>query len=297
MAQSEAGLTRARRKGPGWRTILLTLILIYVAVLFLVPFFWMIATSLKTLAQMYNPSVGFFPKSWTWSNYRELFTNNIVYEGVQVDFPIMQQLANTLEIAIPSMVGTVVSSAMVAYALSKLTWRGREATFWLVLATMMLPGWVTIIPLYVIFVQIHWINTFLPLIVPSFFGSPFFIFMLRQFFSRQPTSLLDAARIDGANELRIFLQIVVPLSKAALAVVALFAFMWSWTDFFSPLIFLSDPSKYTLMLGLAAFEGKHGTLWPQLMAANILIISPILLLFFLAQRQFIEGIHLTGING
>lgn len=287
----------ARLRLVPWRTILLIVVLSYIALIFMVPFFWMISTSLKTQAEVFSPKVGFFPHVLDWHNYPTVVSNRRTNFGHVIGFPFWQDLKNTVEIAGLSTLGTVISSAMVAYALALLRWRARNTVFLVVLSHMMIPIWITIIPLYLIFVKIHWINTFLPLIVPSYFGSAFSIFLLRQFFMRQPVSLLDAARMDGANELRIFVQLVLPLARAALAVVALFAFMWSWTDFFSPLVFLSDPSKYTLMLGLAAFQGKHATLWPELMAANIIIISPILILFFFAQRQFIEGFHFSGLGG
>lgn len=296
IATPATGGPKVRRKFH-WKTLILTLVLVYLALVFLVPFFWMISTSLKTQAEVFNPSVGLWPHVWYWLNYPSVISDRRTALGHVIGFPFWQDLKNTLEIAVLSTLGTVMSSAMVAYALALLRWRAREGVFLVVLSHMMIPVWITIIPLYIIFVKIHWINTFLPLIVPNYFGSAFSIFLLRQFFMRQPISLLDAARIDGANELRIFVQLVLPLARAALAVVALFAFMWSWTDFFSPLVFLSDPTKYTLMLGLAAFQGKHGAFWPQLMAANIIIISPILVLFFFAQRQFTEGFHFSGLGG
>ena len=161
----------------------------------------------------------------------------------------------------------------------------------------MIPNWVTLVPLYILFSRMGWLDTYKPLIVPAFFGDPFSIFLLRQFFLRQPQELVDAARVDGASHLRVFLQIMLPLSRPALVVVALFAFINSWTDFFNPLIYLSSPEKYTLQVGLFSFFGLHVVNWPGLMAAAAVILLPIAIIFLLAQRTFIEGITFTGLRG
>lgn len=300
--EPEKALERAprRRKKTPWNVIVTVLVLAFLATLVIFPLLWMVSTSLKTQPEVYNPNVGLIPRVWNWMNYWRILTNRAIPGfnlGGFVGFPVFQDLKNTLIITIPNVLGTLVSSSVVAYAFSHMQWRGRDKWFIFLLAQMMIPGWVTVIPVYIMFSKLGWVNTFYPLIVPAWFGGAFSVFLLRQFFKRQPASLADAARIDGASEFRIFYQIVLPLAKPALAVVALLGFVGQWTDFFSPLIYLSSPSKYTLMLGLASFAGKHATFWPQLMGANILVILPIVVLFFFAQRQFMEGLHFSGIAG
>jgi multiple sugar transport system permease protein len=193
--------------------------------------------------------------------------------------------------------GTTISSSLVAYGFARLRWPGREIVFYLVLATLMIPNWVTLVPLYILFNRIGWVDTYRPLILPSWFGDAFSIFLLRQFFLRQPQELIDAARIDGASHLRIFAEIIVPLARPALAVVALFAFINAWTDFFNPLIYLTNPDKHTLQLGLFTFFSQHFVNWPGFMAASVVVLAPVAILFFLTQKTFIEGITFTGLRG
>lgn len=256
------------------------------AILFLIPLVWMVLTSLKSVAETYALPVIWWPHKLLWSNYSAALRQ----------FPFLHDAWNTIQISVLSTVGVTVSSACVAYSFACLPWRGRDTVFYLVLATMMIPLWVTIVPLYILYDHIGWLDSFKPLIVPAFFGDPFSIFLFRQFFRRLPPSLFDAAKMDGAGHLGIFLRIVVPLSKPAIAVVALFAFLYSWTDFFNPLVYLSDSSKYTLQLGLFDFFGKHFVNWPGFMAASVVVLAPLLVLFVLAQRTFMEGITFTGIR-
>jgi multiple sugar transport system permease protein len=205
---------------------------------------------------------------------------------------------NTLLIALGVVVGSVLSSSLVAYALTKLHWYGRNLVFAIVLATMMLPFTVFMIPYYILFKDFGWIGTTLPLWAPSFLGAPFFIFLLRQFYITIPDELLDAARIDGCSEFRIWWQIIVPLSRPALAVVALFAFMGAWNDFLGPLVYLVHRQQFTLSLALQFFQSRSGgTSWELLMAASLLVIAPVIILFFLAQKTFIQGIATTGMKG
>ncbi len=267
--------------------VLAFLIVVFFTVLFVAPIYWMVVTSLKTTAEVFAIPTVWWPARLMWSNYPDAL--NV--------FPFITYAANTLRIAAPVTIGTTISSALVAYGFSRLRWRGRDLVFYLVLATLMIPTWVTLVPLYILFNHIGWVNTYRPLVVPSFFGDPFSIFLLRQFFLRQPQDLVDAARVDGATHLRIFTQIILPLSRPALAVVALFAFINSWTDFFNPLIYLSNPDKYTLQLGLFNFFSQHFVNWPGFMAASVVVLAPIAVLFFLTQRTFIEGITFTGIRG
>lgn len=205
-------------------------------------------------------------------------------------------LQNTLRIALFTVLGTVLSSSWVAFGFSILEWRGRDKLFYLMLATMMLPPQVTMIPVFIIFKSLGWCNTYLPLIVPSFLGNAFFIFLLRQFFLTIPRDLIDAARVDGCSTFRIYWQIVLPLSIPALATVALFTFMWSWNDFMGPLIYVVDEAKYTLSLGLAMFKGRFASRYGEMMAVSVLLTLPIIVLFFFTQKTFIQGIKTSGMK-
>jgi ABC-type glycerol-3-phosphate transport system permease component len=257
------------------------------AITYAAPVYWMLITSFKSTPEVFRMPPAWWPEQLLWSNYPEALSY----------FPFVQYVGNTLRIALPVTIGTTVSSALVAYGFSRLRWRGRDLVFYLVLATLMIPSWVTLVPLYILFNRIGWVDTYRPLTVPAFFGDPFSIFLLRQFFLRQPQDLIDAARVDGASHLRIFAQIIVPLAKPALAVVALFSFIAAWTDFFNPLIYLSNPDKYTLQLGLFNFFSQHFVNWPGFMAATTVVLLPIAILFFLTQKTFIEGITFTGLRG
>jgi multiple sugar transport system permease protein len=212
-------------------------------------------------------------------------------------FPFFKMLKNTLVICVLTVGGTVLSCSLAAYGLACVPWRGRETLFWLMLATMMLPGQVTMIPLFQTFKALGWINTILPLVVPAFCGNAFFIFMLRQFYRTIPASFMEAARLDGAGDLRIWATIVVPLSKAALAVVAVFSFIGAWNDFLGPLLYLMDDDKYTLAIGLARLQGQYSSDWGRMMAMSVVMTVPMVALFFLAQRAFVEGIKLGGVKG
>jgi multiple sugar transport system permease protein len=262
-------------------------VVVVFAALFVAPVYWMVTTSLKSSAEVFRIPPVWWPPHFRWSNYPDALDY----------FPFVRYAKNTLRIAVPVAIGTTISSALVAYGFSRLRWPGRDGVFYLVLATLMIPTWVTLVPLYIFFNNIHWVNTYRPLVVPYFFGDPFSIFLLRQFFLRQPQDLVDAARVDGASHLRIFAQIILPLSRPALAVVALFAFINSWTDFFNPLIYLSNPDKYTLQIGLFNFFSQHFVNWPGFMAASVVMLAPVVVIFFLAQKTFIEGITFTGLRG
>ena len=215
---------------------------------FLIPLFWMISTSLKNPEELMVWPPVWIPNPIRWDNYITAF------ERAQFG----QYVLNTLFIAVPSVLGALLSNSLIGYGFSKVRWPGRDAVFGIVLATLILPSFVTFIPLYITFRNIGWLNTYAPLIVPTFLGNAFFIFLLRQFLLQLPDELLDAARVDGANEWRIFLQIVLPLCRPVLAVVALFQFIGSWNDFFGPLIYLSDKSKLTIALGIANMQSSYG---------------------------------------
>jgi multiple sugar transport system permease protein len=260
------------------------------------PFLWMVSTSLKTLenAMAFPPQV--LPRPTVWTNYLDVIRNDNAH--------FVLWTRNTLIIAALVVVGTTLSSAVVAYGFAKLRFPGRGAMFALMLATMMIPFPVTMVSLFSLFrwlgdnTGVQFLGTFKPLWVPAWFGSAFNIFLLRQFFLTIPTELSEAARIDGCGEVGIFLRIILPLSRPALTVVALFAFMAVWNDFLGPLVYLQRPEQFTLGLGLQSLQSQTGgTPWHHLMAASVLVILPVLILFFLAQKTFVEGISTTGLKG
>jgi multiple sugar transport system permease protein len=261
--------------------------LLTLSLFFVLPFYWLVITSLKSDAEVFALPPVFFPKALRWGNYPEA----VHY------IPFFLYLKNTLVICLLSVAGSVVSSSLVAYSLARIRWPGRDLLFFILLATMMLPGQVTMVPVFAIFRALGWVDTIKPLVVPHFLGTAFYIFLLRQFFLTIPLELSDAARIDGCSEWAIYRRVVVPLSRPALATVGLFTFINAWNDFGGPLLYLNDERRATLSLGLQQFVGQHGTEWSLLMAASTLMALPIILIFFLAQRTFIQGITLTGIKG
>ena len=266
--------------------------LILLCVPFVLPLIWMISTSLKPNEQIYAREGSqsaisihnLIPHPIKWSNYSN---------AVQT-VPIGAYLKNTLFLCVSTVVGAVLSSAVVAYGFARLKFRGRDTLFMLMIGTMALPGQVTMIPVFALFRYLGWYGTFLPLIVPAFCGNAFYIFLLRQFLRTVPEELAEAARIDGAGEWRIFWQLMLPLSKPALATCALFQFLGTWNDFFGPLLYINDPSRYTLAYGLQQVMSSYGGEWAQLMAGAGIFTLPIVVLFFLAQRTFIQGIATTG---
>lgn len=230
-----------------------------------------------------------------WHNFADAM-NRGVRPGLKVNF--WTYLKNSTIIALLAIIGTLLSCTPAAYGFSRIDWPGREVVFLIVLSTMMLPFQVTMIPLFLFFTEVlHWGNTILPIVVPTFFANAFDIFLLRQFFRGIPEEMLDAARVDGASEFRIFLNIVLPLSKPVLATITIFTFLWAWNDFLGPLLYLNSPEKFTLALGLQDFQGQRSVAWNQLMAAAVVFTSPVIVAFFFAQRTFIEGIRLTGTKG
>ncbi len=248
---------------------------------FVFPLLWMFSTSLKPIAETMIFPPRWLPSSAQWHNY----VATVRY------IPFWTYTRNTLFVAVVSALGTTSSSALVAYAFTRLEWPGRKLLFGLTLATMMVPFPVLMVPLYSVFKELGWLGSLKPLWVPSFFGSAFNIFLLRQFFLRIPKSLPEAMTLDGASELTIFWRIYVPLSRAPLAVAAFFQFIYSWNDFLGPLLYLTDQENFTLSLGLQFYQSQlGGTQWHYLMAASFMTTLPIVILFFFMQRTFLSGL-------
>ena len=277
----------SRRTQRRLRAGLGTALAVIVAILFLLPLFWMISSSLKPDYQVLDFPPQWLPNPFRWANYPEALTY----------VPFGRYAINTLIIAVAVIIGHLLSCTVVAYAFARLRAPGKKLLFLVLLATMMLPYPVTMIPIYIGFNTLGWVNSFLPLIVPAFFGSPFYIFLLRQFFLTLPLELEDAARVDGANTLQIIWHVVLPISKPALAAVAIFTFQAAWNDFLAPLIYLHDQSMYTVSLGLDFFRSSYDVRWAYLMAASLVTMLPVILVFLVAQRFFIQGITLTGMKG
>jgi multiple sugar transport system permease protein len=258
-----------------------------VVALFGAPLAAMVATSLTPPAEV---GASFWPEHPTMANYGSALTQ----------VPMMRYFLNTLVLVVFNVGAVLLVCPIVAYSLSKLRWRGRGAVLMAVLATMMLPAQVTLVPLYTMWDKLHLVGTIWPLVIPNFFGvllgGPFYIYMLRQFFLGIPTAYVEAARVDGAGELRILFRIVVPMAKAAVVTVGLFQFVGTWTDFMNPLIYLRDNTKYTLSMGLYSFVQSHGTDWAPLMAACALFTVPTFLLFLIGQRYFVEGATVGGLK-
>jgi len=260
--------------------------LIGLGALFAVPVVWMLSSSLHTLPEVFAQPYQWIPDPLQFKNYVRAVTI----------LPVPRFLWNTVVITAPVMVATVLSSALVAYGFARFRFPGRDILFSLCLATMMLPGQVTMIPLYIMFAKLGWVDTYLPLIVPALFGSPFYIFLLRQFFMSIPRDSEEAALIDGASRLRIWWSIVLPQARPALATVLIFTFIGTWNDFFGPLLYINSPEKATLTLGLNLMKtqvlGSGVVEWNVLMAASLLVLLPNVILFFLAQKHFIKGISM-----
>jgi multiple sugar transport system permease protein len=269
--------------------------LLILSVIFLIPIAWMVISSLKPNSAIFVFPPSLFPRHPLFSNYSQA-TKYI---------PFMRYFLNTVIVSAFTVVGTVVSCVPAAYAFSIMRWRGRDITFYVVLATIMLPFPVVMIPQYYIFTRIHWIGSLLPLAAPPFVGeflTPYFssalaIFLLRQFFKSLPYELVDAARVDGAGHWKVLLRIIVPLGRGAILTVSIFSFLAAWTAFIGPLIFLNKQSTFTLSLGLQQYESLHYTAFNYLMAATTLFCIPVVVLFFVAQRYFLKGISFSGLKG
>lgn len=269
-------------------------ILIPLTISFAFPLYWMVSSALKIDPQVYTIPPILLPIP--------IHPRNFI-EGWQV-LPFTRYAFNSIVLyTVPAVLFTVLSSTIVAYGFSRIRWPGRDTLFWFVVMTMMLPWAVTMVPLFITFKWLGWLDTYRPLVVPALFGHPYIIFLLRQFFMTLPEELSDAARIDGTSEFGILFRIILPLTKPALAVVALFRFIWAWNDYLGPLIYLRDETRYPLALGIEQLRqrandiGNFSNGIPYLMAVSTIVALPIIATFFLAQRTFIEGISLTGLKG
>jgi multiple sugar transport system permease protein len=269
------------------RSIVILALLCTGAIIMMLPIFWAISSSLKENYQVLEVPPHWLPDPIRWQNYPEALTY----------IPFGRYALNTLVIALLAIMGNILSCTLVAYGFARLRAPGKNTLFVIMLATMMLVDPVRIIPMYIEFNALGWIDTIKPLVVPAFFGSPFYIFLLRQFFMGIPRELEDAAIIDGANRFQILWRIILPLAKPALAAIAIFNFQGVWNDFLPPLIFLHDHQKFTIALGLNFFRSSYDVRWGYLMAASLVALAPVALVFFLAQKQFIKGISFSGLKG
>jgi multiple sugar transport system permease protein len=261
-------------------------VLIAGAVAFLAPIVFIALTSLMTSNQALSANL--WPHPFRFQNFVDVFTKA----------PLWRWTLNTMIYSCLATVGVIVSSVPVAYALARLRWRGRNLAFLVVLIALMLPPQVSVVPLYVMWAKLHLVGTLWPLIIPNWLGDAFSIFLLRQFFLTIPEDYLDAARVDGCGELRILFTVVTRLAKPAIAAVALFSFLYTFNDFFLPLLYVGENShNWVLSIGLAQFRSAHQVQWNLTMAATLLVMAPVIILFFLAQRAFVEGVTLTGVKG
>ena len=261
-------------------------LLIAAAVAFVAPFLFITLTALMTNDQALSARL--WPHPFAWHNFVDVFTTA----------PVWRWALNTLEYSALATLGVVISSVPVAYALARLQWRGRNAAFMVVLVALMLPPQVSVVPLYVMWSKLHLVGTLWPVILPNWFGDAFSIFLLRQFFLTIPEEYLDAARVDGCGELRILTTVVLRLAKPAIAAVALFSFLYTFNDFFLPLLYVGEsPHHWVLSIGLSEFRSLHQVQWNLTMAATLLVMAPVIVLFFLAQKAFVEGVTLTGVKG
>jgi ABC-type glycerol-3-phosphate transport system permease component len=282
--QRAAALTFSQRRT--LNHIVIHTLLILGVILMLIPLAWTISTSLKSPAEVFLFPPTWIPEEVKWSNYVEA-VNAI---------PFFQYLWNTVYITSLSIIGKVASVMLVAFAFARLRWWGRNFMFLLMLATMMLPPHITLIPQFILFKEINWLNTYLPLIIPNFFGGPWLTFLVRQYLLTIPRDLDDAARMDGCSDWGVFSRIILPLAKPAVIIVVIFVFNSTWNEFLTPLIYLQSQEKYTLALGLRMFQGESATNWHLLMAASVLSMLPVVILFFSAQKYFMQGIVFTGVK-
>jgi len=277
----------AYKAGVLLRRALIYCVLLLFCLMFLLPFFFLLTGSFKTTSELFAVPFHWLPKEWTFRNYYKVFH----------DIPFWRYFRNTMVIVIFNIAGAIIANSLVGYGFARLRFPFRDQIFMIVIATMILPYQVTLIPLYLMFTKMKWIGTFLPLIVPGFFGNAFYIFLMRQFLVGIPIELTESARIDGANEFQIFTRLIMPISKPVLATVAIMAFMRAWNDFLGPLVFLGSDRLYTLSLAASMLRSNLDPNWELLLALGAVMVTPVLVLFFLLQKYFIQGITMSGIKG
>lgn len=259
------------------------------SVIFLTPIAWLLSTSLKDNQQVFRMPPSLIPSPVLWENYRDALTTS--------GLPFGRFFLNSIVIVCLATIGAVISSSIVSYSFARVRWKGRDSLFFIVIMTMVIPAEVIIVPQFVIYNTIGWVDTYLPLVAPSFFGLPFHIFILRQYMRGIPIEMDEAAEIDGCNRWSILWRIIFPQSKAAVLTIVIYSIQSHWNAFMEPLIYLNTMEKFTVTLGLSFFKGQFGTQWGLLMAASVMVVLPILLLSVAAQKQFIQGIVVSGVKG
>lgn len=274
-------------KLPSLESVILYAILIALGILFFLPILYLFMGSFKEQSELFRQPFKWLPDKFQFGNYIEMFQS----------IPFLLYLKNTMIIVVCNIVGSLLSCSLVAYGFSRLRWPGRDKVFIIVLVTMIIPYQVTLVPQFLMFTKINWVGTFLPLTVTCFFGNPFYIFLLRQFFTGIPLDISEAAKIDGAGEFTIFSRLILPMAKPALTTVAIFSFIRAWNDFMGPLVFLGKDSLYTLSLAASMLKSNLDPNWSLLLALGAVMVLPVLVLFFVMQKYFIQGIAMSGIKG
>lgn len=280
---------RSPRLGQVLHTVIVYGLLIGLSVLFMFPFFWMLLSALKPEYQIYMWPPKWIPDPIQWSNFKDVFTNPYL--------PFDTFIKNTMILEVGMISGRLISCTLVAYGFARLEAPGKNLLFGILMLTLMIPSAILRIPTFILFTKFGWINSFKPLIVPAWFGEAYAIFLMRQFFRTIPKELEEAALVDGASRIAIIFRIIVPLSVPVLTVIAILSFKDIWNDFLGPLLYLNETSKYTVSVGLAYLNGQYDTKMNLLMAASVTLMMPTLILFFVAQRAFVEGISMTGLKG
>ncbi len=286
--QGQLRRSEARRRYTRWvGRALVYALMTFLALLFMLPIFWMASTSLKMPQEIFAWPPEWIPSEPQWGNYAEAFGK----------YPLARYMLNSAILVLANIVGGLISTPIIAYGFARFDFPGKHVLFLLMLSTMMVPGHIKLIPMFWLYQKLDLIDTYWPLILPAFFGNPFFIFLMTQFIRTIPRDLDDAARIDGAGAWGILYRIIIPLSRPALTVVVVFTFVWVWNDFLEPIIFLRDWNSYPISVGLAFFQGRYSVEWHLFMGATLVSIIPILVVYFFAQRHLIGGLASIGIKG
>ncbi len=287
-AQGQLRRSETRRRYTRWvGRALVYALMTFLALLFMLPIFWMASTSLKMPQEIFAWPPEWIPSEPQWGNYAEAFGK----------YPLARYMLNSAILVLANIIGGLISTPIIAYGFARFDFPGKHVLFLLMLSTMMVPGHIKLIPMFWLYQKLGLIDTYWPLILPAFFGNPFFIFLMTQFIRTIPRDLDDAARIDGAGAWGILYRIIIPLSRPALTVVVVFTFVWVWNDFLEPIIFLRDWNSYPISVGLAFFQGRYSVEWHLFMGATLVSIIPILVVYFFAQRHLIGGLASIGIKG